>query len=653
MRTTPGTRLMLLAIAIAVAIVPAAQAAPPLASAFGALPAEYGASLSPDGRFIAWIEHKEARPSVVLFDAQSRQVRRKLAVPPDAYLHGVTWNDNETVLISLGDIRSSVMGRNSILSTMHANEIIAHDVSGGDGRVLPMYHDAGRKHPIHGGVGILKAVHLSKPHTVVMETIGRCRQVTANCLQEVDTITGEPTPIKVASTATVDWVVDRDARPLARADWDPRKHAYRVYALHADDSIQEIFRTDQGERPVLVGALADGSGLVLLAALGQPHVGAWKLSLDGGPPVPLAVDAEADVVSARVDPSTRAVVGAEFGGPERKITWFDPASQRRYDSLRKAFGNRRVSVRGVSDDGTRVLARVDAADAVPVYYLVDFARHSADIAAEEYPALAGFPRGAARAISYPARDGTPIPAVLTMPPGHEAGPVPMVVLPHDGIESHDEPGFDWMVQFLATRGYAVLQPQYRGSSGYGEAFRTAGQREWGGKIQDDVSDGVRAMVGQGIADPKKVCIVGFGFGGFIAMSGAAFTPDLYACAAGINAVTDFPALLRAYFPVGQNASESPDMTFWRNHVGTADDPQVRARSPIGAVAAVRAPVLLAYSTGDHTTPSDQSTEFAQALVKQGKSATTVKLEGGDHAVTLGASRTQLLQELERFLAGAL
>ena len=245
MRFTPGTRPILLA--IAVAIVPAAQAAPPPASAFGALPAEYGASLSPDGRLIAWIEHKEARPSVVLFDAQSRQVRRKLAVPPDAYLHSVTWNDNETVLISLGDIRASVVGGNAIRSTMHANEVIAHDVSGGDGRILPMYRHAGAKHPIQGGVGILKAVHLSKPHTVVMETIGRCRQVTANCLQEVDTTTGEATPIKVASTATVDWVVDRDARPLARADWDIQKHAFRVYALHPDDTIQEIFRTDQGE----------------------------------------------------------------------------------------------------------------------------------------------------------------------------------------------------------------------------------------------------------------------------------------------------------------------------------------------------------------------------------------------------------------------
>ena len=179
----------------------------------------------------------------------------------------------------------------------------------------------------------------------------------------------------------------------------------------------------------------------------------------------------------------------------------------------------------------------------PLYYLVDFRAQDRDRRRD----LSGARRaalGSIRITSFKARDGTQIPAYLTLPPGSEGKKLPLVVLPHGGPESRDWPQFDWWSQFLATRGYAVLQPQFRGSTGFGEAFRLAGRRQWGGLMQDDVTDGVQALISDGTADPGRVCIVGASYGGYAALAGATFTPQLYHCAASINGVSDLADMLQ-------------------------------------------------------------------------------------------------------------
>ena len=179
------------------------------------------------------------------------------------------------------------------------------------------------------------------------------------------------------------------------------------------------------------------------------------------------------------------------------------------------------------------------------------------------------------------------------------------MLPHGGPQARDYPTFDWLVQFIASRGYAVLQPQFRGSTGFGEAFETAGYRQWGGLMQDDITDGVRAMISQGIADPHRIAIVGASYGGYAALAGAAFTPELYACAVSIDGVSDVAALRR---DVASTQELGPFMLpvyihstaddYWNTHIGTANDRNLVDRSPINSVKSIRAPVLLIYGSGD-------------------------------------------------------
>jgi len=628
-----------------------APAAPPPAAAFGALPANTDVVITPNGRRLAWVDHQHDKPRVVMFDVDARRDLRILALPERLKLRNLMWNDDETLLVTFSETNASTV----VTQTSREYFLnIAYDASGGEGRLLPAdqktaHGSADAKAKAAARTAAFAYVvrnRVSQPHTVIMSGPG-------GALLAVDTLTGASTPIKFGNEHTARWIVDRDGRPVAREDWDYMKRAYRLYAL-SGESVREILRNDDSAQPKIAGMLPDDSALVLLAENGRPYQAAWALPLDGSPTRLLAEDSDADITGVSYN-SSGEIVGAYVSGSKTRMHWLDAAAQHREEVLQRAFPGQEVSMQGWSSDGSRVLARVELASAPPIYYLVDFNTHHADIAGEEYPALAGAKLGELKEISYKARDGTSIPGYLTMPPGKQSGPVPLVVLPHGGPQARDYPVFDWMVQFLATRGYAVLQPQFRGSSGFGEAFEKAGYRQWGGLMQNDVSDGARAMIDQGIADPHRVCIVGMSYGGYAALAGAAFTPSLYACAASVNGVSDLRALMREQVPLYGGTAFRPGRyistaeSFWKERIGSETDSALDTKSPINSVAAITIPVLIAYGTGDAVVPTEQSLRMAERLQKAGKAVTVVKLPDEDHWLSQAETRTQLLQTLESFL----
>ncbi|MBV9693956.1 MAG: S9 family peptidase, partial [Alphaproteobacteria bacterium] len=199
------------------------------------------------------------------------------------------------------------------------------------------------------------------------------------------------------------------------------------------------------------------------------------------------------------------------------------------------------------------------------------------------------------------------------------------------------------------RGYAVLQPNFRGSIGYGVAFRNAGYGQWGRKMQDDITDGVKKLIADGIADPKKVCIVGGSYGGYAALAGATFTPDLYACAVSYAGIADVRSILGMARGAGADSSA---MHFWEDRVGVsyADSAALEAISPAFHAQNVRAPVLLLHSNMDTVVPIQQSERELNALQAAGKQVRFVRLEGSDHTLDHADARTTVLREIESFLA---
>jgi dipeptidyl aminopeptidase/acylaminoacyl peptidase len=598
------------------------------------------AALTPDGNWLAWVDHAEPKPRVIMFDLKSRKTQRIMAVPEKTKLRQLVWNSNHTLLIYLSETREA---RHANATSTEYFRVIAEDVEGGQGRMLPKNDCGPARYNDKPPLADVVAIRLSKPDTILMSI----PTWLDNCLVEVNTQTGEAKGVKIGNQFTAEWVVDRDGKPVARVDWDWHHHSFRVFALTLD-GVKELFHADDSSPPTLAGLTTEGTALVLLTTNGHAHQGAWAFPLDGSPPKVLVEDPESDVVSAYVD-EHRAVIGVMLSGMGTRIRWLDSAAQHRYEMLQRTFPEKEIEIRGSTVDGLKTLAKTENRSSPPVYYLVDLSSHQANIAAEEYPGLAHVRLGEARSITYKARDGTQIPAYLTLPAGAQGTASALVVLPHGGPWARDTPTFDWLAQFLAARGYAVLQPQFRGSTGFGEAFLRAGYRQWAGLMQDDVTDGVKALIDQGIADPHHVCIVGASYGGYSALAGAAFTPTLYRCAVSINGLSDLAALMREEVPM-YNEAISSSQTEWKLKIGDLSDYSgLRRKSPISAIQAITAPILIIYGTGDGVVPNEQSEKMAHALQAAGKVVDVVKLPGEDHWLSRSDTRIEVLRQLESFL----
>jgi dipeptidyl aminopeptidase/acylaminoacyl peptidase len=629
----------------------------PPAEAFGAVPAVSDVELSPNGKLIAWRDVGPALSSVVVFDLDTRARKRTFAMHADGTLRSLAWSDNETLLITYSAFMT--YGPKSAGNHYEMFRTYASDINTGKTSMLLM--GDGARQLVTGAT--LLAWRTSKPHTVIMSTldfsevhakqqtgtrftVGRKDEGWISQVFAVDTRTGKGTPLVAGTAFTEDWVVNRNGEVVARSEWNP---AASLFTILVKEGLgwKEIFRQEGKGSKNVYGLTTDETALIISAVAADGRSSLWMLPLDGSGGRPLLEDETNDVSNIVYDPITRAPISANLGGAEQGIRWLDKDAEQRFRRIAGAFKGKRVAVDGRSEDGKRVIARVDAPSSPPVYYFVDFAKGTADIVGEAYPGLIDAQLGEVRAIRYEARDGAQVPAYLTIPPGSEGKNLPLIVLPHGGPETRDEYAFDWWAQFLAVRGYAVLQPQFRGSTGFGEAWRRAGYRQWGGLMQDDVTDGVKAMISQGVADASRVCIVGASYGGYAALAGAAFTPELYRCAVSVNGVADLPRMLA--YEKDYAGAESDQLAYWREHIGSSTDPKVTGKSPLRAAAQIQAPVLLMHAINDTVVPQSQSKDMAREMAQLKKNVSFLGLTGEDHWLSRSATRVQMLKELEKFL----
>ena len=260
-----------------------------------------------------------------------------------------------------------------------------------------------------------------------------------------------------------------------------------------------------------------------------------------------------------------------------------------------------------------------------------------------YPELAKQPLPHLETIEYTARDGTKIPGYLTVPAGAEKKNLPLIVMPHGGPVARDSWSFDFLRLFLASRGYAVLQMNFRGSGGYGWDWFHAAHQDWGGLTYDDIVDGARWAVSSGAADPKRMCIVGWSFGGYAALLGAVRNGgDLFQCAVSIAGVSDLIQLRTT-------AEYFTNSKLVREQIGS-DRKKLLEDSPLRHAGEVKVPVLLIHGDEDYTVPPEHSTRMASALKRADKRYEMVMIRKGDHYLEWPSERVTLLSAVEKFLA---
>jgi dipeptidyl aminopeptidase/acylaminoacyl peptidase len=248
-------------------------------------------------------------------------------------------------------------------------------------------------------------------------------------------------------------------------------------------------------------------------------------------------------------------------------------------------------------------------------------------------------------VRYKAADGTDIDAVLTLPPGRPTHKLPVVVFPHGGPTSRDYPKFDWWAQAFASRGYALLQPNFRGSSGYSVAFERAGHGEWGRKMQTDISDGLAYLAREGIADPERACIMGASYGGYAALAGVTLQQGVYRCAVAVAGISNLAKF--ASDEVIESGFNSMYRRVLRSEIGSGRD--LAAVSPIRFASSVNVPVLLIHGKDDVVVPYEQSSDMANALRAAGKKVEFVTLAHEDHWLSRSETRLAMLKAAVAFV----
>ena len=351
--------------------------------------------------------------------------------------------------------------------------------------------------------------------------------------------------------------------------------------------------------------------------------------------------AEVDINTTVRHPATDKVVGVSYTDDFNRIEYFDQDLKRIQRSLQKALPDMVVEITDKARDANLYLVLAYNDTDPGQFFLFDRDNKRLDYFASYREEIDPLLSGPTQAVAIPVTDGSNIPGYLTLPAGVEAKSLPTVLLPHGGPSARDSADWDFMAQFFASRGYAVLKPNFRGSTGYGKAFHKQGEQQWGGLMQQDLTDATNWLVREGISDPKRICIVGASYGGYAAMMGLIQHPDLYACGVSVNGVMNIPAIKSADRNVIGGRS-------WIKSVGLegSDDADV---SPYQQAERISDPVLLVAAKNDARISYKQTKNFHKRLKKLKKDTTYVEMETGTHYMLNRESREITLKAAEKFL----
>jgi dipeptidyl aminopeptidase/acylaminoacyl peptidase len=654
------TLAALAAVLLATRAVAQDRALPPV-EAFGSLPAISQVQLSPDGQHIAALQAFDGRPVAIIYSIGNGE-KPVVVSSKDWIVQGLQWAKNDRLLLFLGKNEKVGWDSKRLMRSWGRTLSVSPD---GESQVVLFGDNLSlNNNTITTDVADLD---LDDPNTIFMPLStydqvavddaerDRSYDEDANYFREniysVDVRTGHSTRVENGTLDTVEWYLDGHGKIIGRLDQTQKPPLTDSLELYDNGSWSKVasFDASDDKGAGIFGLSDDGKSLIQGVV---PDTGTTKLTsydIATGKTAVLFSNPSYDVDHVVSDPWTGRVIGAAYFSDNVQYFYFDPSREALQRGLEAAFPGRSVSAVSFDLARDKVIALVESPQEPPAYYFVDRTTHQASLFGESYPKLLKSDLGEMKPYDFTARDGLHIPGYITLPPGRATKNLPAIVLPHGGPDARDAIGFDWLAQFLASRGYVVLQPNFRGSWGYGRAFTQAGLHQWGLKMQDDITDGVKKMIADGIADPKRVCIVGWSYGGYAALAGAAFTPDLYACTASIAGISDLPAMLRAERTLGGRRGKL--VSFWSSRIGSIydDSDAIRAVSPARHADQVKCPILLLHGENDSTVPIEQSETMNDALKSAGKSVEFVKLEGDDHYAELSTTRVKILTELETFL----
>lgn len=610
--------------------------APLPASAYAQLPFVEGAKLSPDGMWVAGQFAVNGSQRIVVISPFDASKLNQAGLPDDVEVRSMQWVGNDNLLIRITAIRPLDGGDKAYISR-------AVSLNRTTDKYTKLLWDLGGQNaadvlwvPTDGSTKILLAgqnsIYLGEDFWPAVYSI--------------DVTNGRHTTEANPRAEVLDWIADTSGVVRGAISNDRSKGTrtllYRAKKGSAFDR-KDRRAYDDLEVPLLVRA--DANLMIVLRPGTDGRDALVEIDGDSGAVVQTLYQAEAgvDIEGVRYDDSGNEVLGVYLGGAATEpLHWLDPALDELQKAFEKSLSGRRARIISLSANRERMLVRVDKPNEAGRLYYFDLADGNLHLFANLNSATNGTRAGKMEKVHYKARDGLEIEAIMTTPPGREAKNLPVVILPHGGPWAQDTMDWDYWAQFIASRGYLVIQPNFRGSTGYGEAFLKKGEGQLGLAMQDDVNDALAWAAKQGLADAKRACVVGASYGGYVAMWGAARDPDLWRCSISIAGVAN----------LRREVNDFGDLLFGKRYREqwqkmTPDFPAV---SPMNHIDAIKVPMLLIHGKKDLTVDHGQSQSMFNKMQAAGKNVEFVSLPKADHYFTREPDRLALLSAIETFLA---
>jgi acetyl esterase/lipase len=620
------------------------------------------AAISTSGRYLAAIVRRENDDVLLTMDLTNgdRKVIQRVGFEEAGkglklMMSTVDWKSDERLLLRLRVRPEDPLHFFTVSSTKISklgSRLFA--INRADGKAVALLGD-NRNAALEGAfdLGDIQSFLVEDPDHIIMELDG----FNGRSLFKVNLVTGRGEQLERPQQNVIKWWLDIKGNPVVKVTVQngtvrfARKTDENKWTVFHKQRVKEM---EEREDYAPIGpSNQEGKYYVMAYPPGRDRIGVYLYDLakeEFGEP--LLENPTYDIAGAAVSRDGTRVLRHCYTAHVRVCDFSDAKINAHMRGLRKFFQeNANVTVHDASEDGKSILLFVEGPHDPPAYYYYVVDKKDIQLVGSVRKALEDVARPTASVVQWKARDGKELHGYLTLPDGAtaESPKLPLIVMPHGGPEARDQLTFHPWAQFFAARGYAVFQPNFRGSDGFGRAFAESGYGEWGRKMQDDVTDSVKMLVDKGTADPARICIVGASYGGYAALAGAALTPDLYRCAVSIAGVSDLDDFIT--FRKRNWGSDSEGYTYWLKAIGDPDKDKQKLRetSPVHLADKIRIPVLLIHGTDDFVVPISQSRDMKKALDRAGKPTELIEFEKEGHSFLMAHNEIRMLSSIDKFL----
>jgi dipeptidyl aminopeptidase/acylaminoacyl peptidase len=664
--------LIFVVLATLVFCLPQAVSAKPTLNDYAGLPDVSYASLSTDGRYVALTRPLDGQPAAFIYDIDNPGAPKVIGNQEDSIDMGnYNWLGPKHLVFTLSRSVTPPSSQKS-QERYEIQRLASYNIDTGKFAIL-MSKGARNIEASNPSMTWVVNTLPSQPNHILMgayayEARSSGLQVAQSKGQasnsgfrvktfKVNLTTGKAKGGEVANQKTVDIITNSKGDLIVRMDFDEARKKYSVHS-RTSGKWKEIYDEKGTGRPFNLQGLGQTENTLIISRYGTSGFRELvEVSLDTGAVGKKVYSSHTyDFDSALRDPKTYNIIGVSYQDDYNSYSFIDQELKQWQAELKASFPGQHVALYEWNDQRTRFLVFVEGGGSAGEYHLFDTANMSLSKLGSSYPKIAKADIASVVTFDITASDGLKIPGYLTLPLGKAKaqGPFALVVMPHGGPEARDDADFDYWAQYLASRGYAVYQPNFRGSSGYGSDFRDAGYGEFGGKMVDDVIDGTKALIAQGIANSDKICIMGASYGGYSALASGIKAPDLYKCIISINGVTDVAPQFS--WTVNNSGKDSEGANYWRRYMGrnnlmAAPGPQnpTTLWSPARQAGKIKAPVLIMHGNEDTNVPYRQFVAMKKALKSAGKDFEAISMKGNDHYLKTTEARKMVLGKSITFL----